>query len=119
MALELATEYGIDAANTNHITQLERWINGKWKEMLAFWDNWPWRNTIDTQINTVSGTATYALTTTAAEIRALRIGSTYDKLIEYVPVERLIRYGANLEEAGEPEAWYNGGYDSATQKVQF
>lgn len=119
MALHLAAEYGIDTGNSAYITQLERWLNQKWKEMLLFWDNWPWRDTVDTTINTVASTATYGLSTTACEIRALRMGSTYDKLIEYCPVERLIKYGANLEETGEPEAWFNAGYDSATQKVQF
>lgn len=118
LALQLAAEFGIDTGNSAAITQTERFLNQKWKEMLAFWD-WPWRDTVDTTINTVAGTSTYGLSTTACEIRALRMGSTYDKWLEYCPVERLIRYGINLEEPGEPEVWFNAGYDSATQKVQF
>lgn len=112
-ALLIAAEYGVDTANTNFITQIERYINDGMKHILNYCD-WPWRFTSES-INTVSGTASYSLSTSACEVNAARIPSL-DRELEQTTIEQLSEADLNVEIAGEPRYFYNLGYDVANLK---
>jgi hypothetical protein len=118
MAMQLVTEMGHSISENWLITQAERFINDAVRHLLNYAE-WPFRETTDTTINTVAGTASYSLTTNACEIRGLRLGGSYDKSLRQVDLPWLSSQDFDLELQGEPQYWYPAGYNTSTQKVGF
>lgn len=112
-ALLIAAQHGVDTANTNFITEIERRINKGIKKILEV--DWPWRYTSES-INTVAGTANYSLATTAQEIVAVRIPAL-DVHLSQTTAEDLAESDYDMEQSGQPRWWYNLGYDVSNQKV--
>lgn len=115
-AMQLVTEMGHSLSEYPLIAQFERYFNDSRRHILTFAD-WPFRDTTDTTISTVAGTATYSLTTNACEIREVRLGGSLDKSLIMTSIEELSRDGVDLELQGEPSYWYPNGYTASTQKI--
>lgn len=120
LAVQLASELGVTEDHTdalNYLSQVEIWINDVVREILNE-RRWSWRNTSET-INTVASTVEYSLQTSAARIKAARIGGGYDVPLELVTIAHLSDLGVDMELTGQPEVFYQSGYDTATQKTKI
>lgn len=118
LAMQLVTEMGHSISETALVTQFERYVNDACKHLINYAE-WSWLESVDTTVPTVASTATYSLTTTACEIRELRIGGSYDISLIATEIENLSRADYDLELTGQPRYWYPFGYSTSTQKKAF
>lgn len=117
LAVDLSTEAGEATTDTSYLSLVRKWIKGGYRE-IGDASQWAFLKTEESINFSVAGGAEYRTQTSASEITAIRLTVT-DEPVAYVPVERLIQLGYDLEQTGKPIYFYNTGYDEALAQHKF
>lgn len=117
LALELCSEAGESTSDTEYLTLVRKWIKGGFREIGDI-SQWYFLKKDETFDLSVLGGAEYPTQASATEVTKIRFTETNEK-ITYIPVERLIERGIDLELPGKPQHFWQSGFDESTNEHLF
>lgn len=118
IATSVLNEIGDNSADTDLLTLARGWVQ-KIYDDIGTRINWQFFYVLKT-VTTVAGTPTYDMDVAVRDITSARIQTSHE-ILEYRPVESLVRNGFNMEDTGVPAFFYWSGFNATTgcQQVGF
>ena len=116
LADTLATEAGEDFSDADVATQFQDWVREGYETIVSS-ARFLWQNSSE-DVNTVASTAEYTLGATTAEVVAVQVTDS-NEAVGYMPIDRLVALGYDLDSEAEPTHWYYTGINPSTTALKL